>query len=184
MYYNRKKEIIKNVIIIGIILLIAIVSTRFIYFKYKNESNVDYNSESLDIIFHEKDGADIAIRKVTPVTDSVGLTSKAYTFTIKNNLTEPVEYNISLIDDILKITEEDCGEYLIQKESIKVSIKEEGKDNEIFTISELENGHLLSAKSKPLEEKDYTVRVWVDKDVTLPAGSNLHYHGTIKVVEK
>ena len=97
MYYNRKKEIIKNVIIIGIILLIAIVSTRFIYFKYKNESNVDYNSESLDIIFHEKDGADIAIRKVTPVTDSVGLTSKAYTFTIKNNLTEPVEYNISKI---------------------------------------------------------------------------------------
>lgn len=184
MYFNRKKELIKNIVIIGVILLIAIISTRIIYYKYKNESNVDYNSKSLDIVFHEKDGANITINKVTPVTDSVGLSSKAYTFTIKNNLTEPVEYNIFLLDDIDAIKQDECGEYLINKEYIKVSIKEEGKDNRIYTISDLENEELLSTKIKALGEKNYSVRVWVDKDVSSPAGSNLHYHGKLKVVEK
>ena len=184
MYYNRKKELIKNGVIIGFILLLAIISTRIIYFTYKNDSNVDYNSESLDIVFHEKNGANISINKVVPVTDSVGLSSKAYTFTIKNNLTEPVQYKINLVDNLDLIASEDCGEYLINKEYIKVSIKEEGKDNKIYTAKELEEHELLSVKTKALEEKDYSVRVWVDKDVALPQGSNLHYHGTIKVVEE
>ena len=184
MYYNRKKELIKNVVIIALILLLAVISTRIIYFKYKNESNVDYNSESLDIVFHEKNGANISLTKVVPVTESVGLSSKAYTFTVKNNLTEPVEYKIYLVDNVDLIEADGCGEYLINKESVKVSIKEEGKDNKIFTAKELEEQELLTIKTKALEEKDYSVRVWVDRDVTQPSGSNLHYHGTLKVVEE
>lgn len=184
MYYNWKKELLKNAVIISFILLLAIISTRIIYFKYKNESNVDYNSESLDIVFHEKNGADISVYKVIPVTDSVGLSSKPYSFTIKNNLTEPVEYKIYLEDNKKLIEQDECGEYSINKDYIKVSIKEEGKDNKIYTISELEGNELLSVRARPLEEKDYSVRIWIDKDVTLPQGSNLHYHGTLKVVEK
>ena len=129
MYYNRKKELIKNAVIITLILLLAVISTRIIYFKYKNETNVDYNSESLDIVFHEKEGANISLYKVVPVADSVGLSSKAYTFTIKNNLTEPVIYKIYLVDNKDLIEADDCGEYLINKDYVKVSIKEEGKDN-------------------------------------------------------
>ena len=183
MYSGLKKMIIKNVLIIGFILLIAVVSTHYIYFKFKNESRVDVSSESLDITFHEKTGANIDITKANPVTDSVGLSLNAYSFTVKNNLTEPVEYQIRLEKNVKTIIEDECKEYLIGEDYLKVAIKEEGKDNKIYTISELEDNVLLDTKIKALDEKEYSIRVWVDKDITVPTGSNLHYHGTIKVIE-
>lgn len=184
MNLEFRKERIRNIVIICFILLLAIVSTHYIYYKYHNDSNVDYNSESLDIIFHEKGGANVSITKVMPVTDSVGLASNAYTFTITNNLTEPVKYSIKLVDDKDTIKKDDCGEYLIGKEFLKVSIKEGSGDNKIYTIDELENGVLMDTSINALKSKDYTVRAWVDRDVTIPYGSNLHYHGKIVVVEE
>ena len=184
MYSGLKKMIIKNVIIIGLILLVAVVSTHYIYFKFKNETRVDVSSESLDITFHEKTGANIDITKANPVTDSVGLSLNAYTFTVKNNLTEPVNYQIRLEKNIKTIIEDDCKEYLIGEDYIKVAIKEEGKENKIYTMTELEDNPLLETRIKALDEKEYSIRVWVDKDITVPTGSNLHYHGTIKVIEE
>ena len=34
-----------------------------------------------------------------------------------------------------------------------------------------------------MEEREISVRVWVDKNSSLPIGSDMHYHGTIKVLE-
>ena len=184
MYYNRKKEIKKNSIIITFILLLAIVSTYYIYHKFEGARNVDYNSDSLEVVFHEIDGNEVKITKVTPVTDSVGLSSHAYTFTIKNNLTQPVSYKIKLIDDLEKIVEDECGEYQISKQFIKVSIKEDKKENKIFTLQNLKDEVILDTKIKELAEKNYTVRVWVDKDSNLPTGTDLHYHGEIQVEEE
>lgn len=183
MYYNRKKEWIKSGIIIAGILLIAILSTHYIYYKFKDERNIDYNSKSLDIIFHEKDGAQITLQKITPVTDAVGLSSQAYTLTIKNNLTEPVQYQIKLVDDTNAIKIDDCKEYQIPKNLLRVAIKENNKENSIYTLSELEEGVLIYDKVKALEEADYTIRVWTSNGSSLPNGTNLHYHGIIQVIE-
>lgn len=183
MYYNRKKELIKSATIIAIILLLAVVSTYYIYNKFKDERNVDYNSKSLDIVFHETSGEKVTITKVTPLTDSVGLSSKAYTLSIKNNLTEPVKYEIKLIDDLEQINQEGCTSYLIPKESIRVSIKKNNNDNKIYTLSELEDNSLLEEKIKALDEEKITIRVWVSKDSAIPNGSTLHYHGKIQVIE-
>lgn len=183
MYYNRKKELIKSAIIIAIILLIAVVSTYYIYHKFKDQRNVDYNSKSLDIVFHETSGEKVTITKVTPLTDSVGLSSKAYTLSIKNNLTEPVKYEIKLVDDLEQINQEGCASYLIPKESIRVSIKKNNKDNKIYTLSELEDNSLLEEKIKALDEENITIRVWISKDSSIPNGSTSHYHGKIQVIE-
>lgn len=184
MYINRKKELIKSGLIIGFILLIAVVSTHYIYYKFQNERNVDYNSESLDIVFHDKDGAFINIDKINPLTDSVGLSSKSYTFTIKNNLTEPVKYLVTLSDDIEKIVEDNCGDALIDKNYIKVSIKEDGSKTQIYTLAQLQDNVLDKDKIKALDTKNYSVRVWVSRDIPIPAGTKLHYHGVLKVVEE
>ena len=96
MYYNRKKYILKNVIIITFILLVAIIATHAIYDKFTKERETDYSSESLDIVFHDVAGANVDITKPTLVNDAIGLSSKAYTLTIKNNLTEPVKYKLKL----------------------------------------------------------------------------------------
>jgi len=184
MYYNRKKEIIKNTIIISLILLIAVVSTHYIYFKFKGDNSVDYNSDSLEVNFHEKDGDKILLNKVTPVTDSVGLTSHAYTFTVKNNMTEPVKFKIKLIEDLEQIVEDECEKMQIDKKIIKVSIKENKSNNQIYKLNELTEDTLMDTEIKALKENEYYVRVWIDKDSAITTTSELHYHGLLQVVEE
>ena len=98
MYYKNlyRKEMIKNFIIIGIILFVAVFSTYHIYYSFSNTEEIDYSSTSLDITFHEETGEELDITKITPLTDSVGLSSKGHTVTITNNLTEEVNYKIKI----------------------------------------------------------------------------------------
>lgn len=181
--YNPRKEVMKNVIYIGIILLIAIISTYKIYYKFQDDRNVNFNSDSFVVTFHEKTGDKVNITKVTPVTDSVGLSSNSYSFSIKNNLTEKAHFEVRLVDDLESVTDDNCIDKLISKENIKVSIKNGKKDNKIYNLNELEDGVLLSDKISALEEREISVRIWVDKNSSLPIGSDMHYHGTIKVLE-
>ncbi len=182
--FDRKREIIKNFVFIFFILLIAIVSTYFIYHKFQGVRNVDFNSESLAVTYHETSGDKITIKKVTPVTDSVGLSSKSYTLTIKNNLTEKVRYKVRIVDDVDKQEEDNCFEDLIPKEDIRISVKVNKGDNEIYSLEELENGILLEENIKALDVNSVSIRVWIRHDSTLPAGSTMHYHGIIQVIEE
>ena len=182
MYYNYRKERLKSALIICFILAIAIFATHHIYYKFQNERNTDYSSESLDITFHEETGDKVTLTRVTPVTDAVGLSSQSYTFTIKNNMTIPVNYTIKLVDDLEMVFEDNCGEIEMPKDIIRVAIKSEEK-TEIYTLSELEDGVLETDKIKPLDEEEYTIRVWTTQNTTLQAGSTRHYHGKIQIVE-
>lgn len=182
--YNRKKEIIKNVVIISIILFIAVFSTYYIYHRFNNDGVIDYSSESLDIVFHEAEGEELNITKITPLTDSVGLSSKSHTLTITNNLTEPVKYKIKVVDNVEKMLAQNCEGITIPKDEIRISIKEANEETKIYKLSDIEtDGTLISTKSKALEEKKFTIKIWVNNDTTLPSGSTHHYHGLIQVIE-
>lgn len=182
-YYNRKKELIKNGLIIGFILFIAIFATYHIYYKFEDERNIDYKSKTLDITFHQKTGNKVTLTKVTPVSDAVGLSSKEYTFTIRNNQDISSNYKIKLVDDKTKILDDQCMEYLIPKNIIKVSIKENNNDDKIYILKDLKDEVVMSGKIKSKTSKEYTVRVWTGNN-TLPNGSELHYHGIIKIEEE
>lgn len=184
MYYNRKRQMLKSGFIITLILLLAVIATHHIYYKYKADYNIEDNSNSLDVIFHGQNTNKITIDRVTALTDSVGLSSKAYTFTIKNNLTENITYKIEVVDDKDTIKKDECGEYIIPKEDLRISLKKGNKDNKIYTLSNLENNSLTIDQLKALDEESYTIRVWVNQSTTLPRGSNMHYHGKIKITEK
>ena len=160
-YY--KKMIIKNVIIFALILLFAVFATYKIYYKFRKERTVDYNSSSLEITFHEESGDQVTLTKVIPVTDSVGLSSKSYTFTVKNNLTIPVNYKIKLVDDVEVVADDNCGEKQIPREVIKVSLKD-GKSNKVYDLNALEDSTLKTTKIKALGEKDYTIRIWTNNE--------------------
>ena len=84
----RKKEIL----IIIFILTFALLATYNIYYKFNNSESTDYNTDTLDITFYNKEADQINITKLTPVTDSVGLSSNAYTFKIKNNTNKIIKY--------------------------------------------------------------------------------------------
>ena len=96
MNYNlykqaRKKMLIKNIIFMSVIIGLALVSTYKIYDKFQDERDKISNSSSLEVTFHDKAGEKVAITKITPVTDSVGLSSRTYRFTIKNNTATKVK---------------------------------------------------------------------------------------------
>lgn len=184
MYYNQKKAMIKNVTFIILILSIAIIATYNIYYHFINATDIDYSSESLDITFHEKDGSKISLTKPTPVPDSVGLSSSSYTFTIKNNLTKPVNYQIKLVDDLDTMIIDSCEERRLPKELLRIAIKEDNGKNEIYTLSELENGLLEDTTIEALGEKDYAIRIWLITSSTMNIGNDLHYHGIIQVTEE
>lgn len=183
MYYNRKKYILKNVIIITFILLVAIIATHAIYDKFTKERETDYSSESLDIVFHDVAGANVDITKPTLVNDAIGLSSKAYTLTIKNNLTEPVKYQLKLVDNTERIILDDCAELQIPKELIRVSVKEDSSKNNIYTLSELIDNNLDLGEIYALAEKNYSIRIWVTNTSEVNISKNLHYHGIIQVIE-
>ena len=119
MYYKNpyRKEMIKNIIIIGVILFIAIFSTYHIYYSFSNTEEIDYSSTSLDVTFHEETGEELDITKITPLRDNVALSSTdSHTITIINNLTEEVNYKIKVVDNIEKIAEQDCKGIAIPRE--------------------------------------------------------------------
>ena len=183
MYFNRKKFILKNIIYITFILLLAVISTYHIYYKFKDLRSIDYSSSSLDIVFNSKEGEKVSLTKVTPVTDSVGLSTKAYTLDITNNLTIGVSYKIKLIDDLDTINNDGCEEKLIPKEYIRVAVKEENKKVKIYTLSEIENDTLDLGEIAALDTKEYNIRVWVSNDEEVNIPSSSHYHGLLQVVE-
>ena len=181
--YNkiRRKETIKNVVYITVILLIAVVSTYSIYYKFVDERQLDSSSEKIDVTYHDNSGNKIAITKVTPVTDSVGLSTNYYGLTLNNNLTEKVYFRVTIKDDFEKIIDDHCEEYLISKDDIRISVKFGKKENKIYTLSELVDGVLLEGALKALEQTEVSIRIWVSQNSTLPLGSNIHYHGLINV---
>ena len=179
----RRRETIKNVVYISLILLVAVVSTYLIYNKFVDERKLDSSSKILDVTYKDNSGNKIAITKVTPLTDSVGLSTNNYGLTLTNNLTEKVNYKIIVKDDIETILEDECEEYQISKDDIRISVKVGKKDNKIFTLSELVDGVLLEDSLKALENEEVSIRIWVSQNSTLPLGSNIHYHGILDVVD-
>ena len=75
--YNRRKEIVKNSIYIFFILLLAVVSTYYIYHKFQGGRNIDFSSESLVVTYHESSGDKVSLTKVIPVTTAEYGQSKA-----------------------------------------------------------------------------------------------------------
>lgn len=181
--YNRKREIIKNTIYIIFILLLAVIPTYYIYNKFQGVRDINVNSTLLDVTYHETTGDLIDLTKVTPVTDSVGLSSKSYNVTVKNNLTEEVKYRVVLFENSEKILEDGCENNLLSKDVIRVSIKTNKTGTTIYNLNELENGVLLEETLDALEKKDVSIRVWVKQDSGIPSGSKIHYHGKIKIEE-
>lgn len=181
--FNPKKYIAKNIIYTVIIILIAVISTYKIYYKFQDDRDINYSSESFVVTFHEKSGDKMSITNVTPVTDSVGLSSTAYNLNIKNNQTVAVPFRIKIIDDFEKIADDNCQDNLISKNYIRISVKNGKKENQIYNLNELNDGILLDDEIKALENREITIRIWVNKDSNIPMNTDLHYHGIIQVLE-
>lgn len=178
----RNKRRIKDIFMIVLIMTFAIVSTYYIYHNFRQQRAVSVQTETLSVTFHERSANRVNLRRAVPVRDSVGLSSLAYTFTVKNNSAFSVQYKIEIVDDYELI--ENNGEMLnqIPHDLIRVSLSRRGERTEIFYLSDFEDGNVLTNLISPNEEAHYTMRFWVAEHAILN-GVNIHYHGLIRVVQ-
>ena len=182
MNANLKIYYLKQLFKIGIILLFAIIPTYFIYNNFKDKRDQIRSSESLSITFHESEGDKVTLKEVVPVTDSVGLSSRAYTFTIKNNLEAPVKYSIKLIEDETAIEEDNCAMNRIPMQILKVGIHKNNEENQVLSFNTITDNTLTIGTVPGYGSEEYTVRIWAQKG-TLSTDNNLHFHGILQVVE-
>lgn len=178
----RNKILIKSFIFIFLILGLAVFSTYKIYYKFQSTRDKISSSPALTVTYHGKQAENVKITKVTPVTDSVGLSSNAYKLTIKNNTGTKVKYRLVLKDDEETYKKDSCDENKIPDNIIKVGIHTSGEVSKIFNLDDLENRILDTAVISPQTEENYTVRFWISKN-TLPTESDMHFHGILVVEE-
>ena len=182
-YKTLRKHNLKSIIIIIFLLTFAVVSTYLIYNKFSKLREQDFDTGKMEIVFHDKEGNYIDIERFTPVTDAVGLSSKAYNFTVKNGTSAAVKYKIVLEDNSEKIVEDGCSELQIPKELLKVSIRKDHQAPEAYILSECPNNVLFEDTLEPFSEEEYAIRVWV-VNTNFGVDRNSHFHGIIKVVEE
>ncbi len=185
MNYKKamNKMVAKTTIFIFLILALACVFTYKIYYQFVGQRDKIRNSPSLEVTYHGKYGEEVNFTKITPVTDSVGLSSNPHKITIKNSTTKKVKYKIVVVPNKDKYLEEDCGEYKIPDNIIKVGIHPRGKVSEIYNLDDLDGNILETAVLSPQSSVDYTIRFWVSQN-TLIQDADMHFHGIIEVVEE
>ena len=176
IYYFR--QLVK----IGMILLFAIIPTYFIYNSFKDKRDQIRSSESLSITFHESEGDKVTLKEVAPVTDSVGLSSRAYTFTIKNNLEVPVKYSVKLIEDTQAINDDKCATNRIPMQVLKVGIHKGREENKVLSLNSITDNIIAFGTVAGYSSEEYTVRIWAQKG-SLATDNDLHFHGILQVIE-
>ena len=182
---TRRKMLIKTIVFMILITGISIFSSIVIYNKFKNVRDKKYNSPSLEVTYHSKQGKKITINKVTPVTDYVGLSSYAYKFTLKNNTNKKVRYQVKLLDDLKAYEKDECVDKKIPKSIIKVGIHKSGEASKVINLDDIDDDNyvLTTAVIRPKKEEKYTVRVWISQSDSIVIDKNLHYHGLLTVTE-
>lgn len=178
----RNKFLIKSMIFIILILGLAVFCTYKIYNKFESTRDKIKSSPTLTTTYHGTLGENVNIKKITPVTDSVGLSSNAYKFTIKNNAGTKVKYRVVLKENSDLYKEHGCGDTKIPEDIIRVGIHTKGENSQIFSLDDLEDNVLDTGVIAPQSEINYTVRFWTSKNTLVQEG-NMHYHGIIVVEE-
>ena len=178
-----QKHRIKSIVIISFLLLFSVVSTYLIYNNFAKQREKDIDTGKMEVIFHGQEGNKIDMVKFNPVTDSVGLSSTEYNFTVKNNTDNSVTYKIILEDNQEKIAKHDCSSKTIPLELLKLSFRKDHETAKALILSEYENNVLIEDTLEANSEEDYSIRLWaVNSNFLVDRDS--HFHAIIKVVEE
>ena len=180
-YYRR--HMIKSGIIIALLLVFAIFSTYFIYQNFAEKRNQGYDSGEMKVVFHEKQGNKISMTQFVPVTDAVGLSSTAYTFTVYNHTQNSVNYKIVLEKDEEAIAACGCADRQIPYELLKLSLRKDHLAPSALVLSEYADGVLQTDTLESGGQEDYSIRIWA-MNSNFIVDRTSHFHAKIKVVEE
>ena len=182
---NKKKLII----LVSVLILIGGIALSFAYFNINGKQDVSntFRSRCLNVTI-ESESESISLNNNYPISDVEGLSSKPYTFTIRNTCNQDTNYEINL--ESLNETSNTLSE-----EYIKVSLSSDTMDNIISKLSSnketetlisgaYKSHNLYSGNIKAGESKTFNFREWMDYDTTKEQGANKTYTSKINVVAR
>ena len=178
-----KKLII--ILIISIVLSIALIGGSVAYLRTTRTQTDSNRITALDClqITYTSLSNDINLQNTYPISDTKGLQLDPYTFKIKNLCTEKITSHINL-------------ETLITNNALSIEYIKVSLDNETpALLSTKPNGtkyydNTVSSSSKNLasvdlnqnEEREYSLRLWLNEETTLEQARNKTYQGRVIVI--
>lgn len=158
--FNNKRIIVLT--IISVLALIALVSTTFAIFIVSGESSEKtlYSSGNLLVSFSDENSNAINLGVTKPVSDSYGMKTEPYTFTITNTGTLNATYEIVLTDEVISnpsgLTDEQV------KENIKYMLNEYSPK----LLSKFKSDNNLTGVIKPGQTLTFNLRMWIKREAT------------------
>ncbi|MBR1680076.1 MAG: hypothetical protein IJ704_05555, partial [Bacilli bacterium] len=158
----KEKKKIVYISILGILLLIG-ASYAIWQLNFTQESSNVLSTACFSVTYTEQDN--ISLLNTYPMLDSEGKNLTPYQVTIKNNCSEYGAYQVNL--EVLNTTTLD---------SAFVKIMFDEQDSKLLnsytavekTLSDATSAYkMTTGYLKPNEERTYTLRLWLDENVTL-----------------
>lgn len=178
---TRKKNTNKNLVAILVILIMltcVITGSTAIFLTIKNGQRINKLSTGTLILQLNEDKG-INLVTAVPMSDTKGMETTPYTFSIKNTGTVNAQYKISIIDDEEGYKEDGCTQNKLPWSNIKYELI---KNNESLNpkIISKSDGVIDSGILNMLSINYYSLRLWIDSDSTNEIMGK-HFHGKIKI---
>ncbi len=165
---NKKKYIIISVIVISIS-IIALLGTTYalLTMTIEGDKKITLTAGILSVDF--KEGDNINLDNIAPMTDKQGLKTTPYTFTITNTGNINAYYHVSL--------EEDSNNTLSNNYLKMRLTNDKGYDSGIVKVNNYGTGTFDVMNEQILEPSDnttYTLWMWLDEDADNSAQGKLY----------
>lgn len=166
-----------------VLLLVLLITSSYAFFIYtiKGKNQYIIKSGSLKVKLDDTVSDGILLQNAVPTSDTDGLTTRAYTFTLENEGTKGVKYKIYLDDIAL---EED--KVRLPDKYVKYSLTKNGSTTTelLNTTGENPNRILDDDTIEGKTKNYYTLRIWMDKTADMSVMGNIFYAKIRAVAEQ
>lgn len=177
---NMDKSFKVGLVVLAIAGIVCILSVTYAIWTglYEGKKENIISTATLNINLDET-SEEISLENAVPVSDSKGMTSDSYTFTVNNTSSIPVDYKVYLDDDNDAYIEDGCSNNKMSHSDIKYSIKKEGETSKLDLLS-TDSGLLYESTIASNGSDSYEMHLWISSDATNSV-MNKHFHGKLRV---
>lgn len=178
--FNGKILFVFGMLMVG---LVTIISFSFAYVSYEGESNepfgINGSTATLpDITFTENKEGNI-LTNTYPVTDEIGLTHEAYTYTIRNDEDRSIKVNV-----LLEVTAESTLEDSLVNFALDDVVNTLGSISKTTpTKSSYKNSYIIQTLTLAAgETKSTSLKLWINENGTIENAQNKTWSSKVTVL--
>lgn len=176
---NLKRKNIALIVSLCVVGVLLVVGISYAFWQSTKVQEGEPNIIAGGCFDASLEGKDpINLVNAFPITDEEGEASKPYTFTIKNKCKTKMNYDVAL--ETLSDSTLDSGAIKVMINDTKKLYNGYSETEKLFETSK-ENRLLVSGTLEAEGTVEYTLRLWIDKDVTQENNQNKKFESKVVV---